>query len=1064
MHPQSTLTCSHYEKIFEEELSRLNAEQRRAVEKIDGPVMVIAGPGTGKTQIIAARIGKILKSDVLVGPHNILCLTYTDAGTVAMRNRLAQFIGPTAYRVNIYTFHAFCNNIIQHNLDYFGKREMEPISELETRQLIRNILDDLHANHILKKLKGEIYSDVPRINNLFKMMKEENWSPEFISKKIDEYLNDLPKRDEYIYKRDNKKAGIRKGDIKQHDIDKEKEKMEKTRAAALLFPKYQELMKEKGLYDFSDMILWVLDAFRNDENFLRNYQEWYQYFLVDEYQDTNGAQNEILQRLIDYWDKPNVFVVGDDDQCIYEFQGARLKNMTQLFEKYEKDIEVIVLKENYRSTQKILDTAKAVIDNNKQRLINQETLLKKIPALSKTLIASNPVIKNSVVIPKLIQYYNIQHEEASIVEEISKLHAANINLSEIAIIYFKHAQADNIVELLEKKGIPYNVKKKINILELNIVNQLLNILSYLKEEHSKPHSGEYLLFEIMHYRFFNISPRDIAKISVHCKKNHLRWRDFLARYEELKQLNLENYGSIIFFEENLTRWLIEVSNLTLPALFEKVLNWSGLLKYILNSPEKVYLLQVITTLFDFIKTECAKHPLLSINQFLEMLQQMREEEISLSINKTIFQENGVNLITAHSAKGLEFRYVYLIGCTTDNWENSRGGTNQFSLPDTLTGIQKDDENKLESARRLFYVAMTRAKEFLQISFAEKTNEEKPLQHSQYVEEIIAKTNLTIEKKYLPEEKITEYTAIALTENEKPKIELPEKEYIKNILENFSMNITHLNKYLQCPLTFYYENILHVPAAKNEYTAFGTVIHNTLKYLFDEMKNNNNVFPPLNAFMEEFKRQMKRQRDAFTETQFSNRLMYGEKILPDYYKKYVDTWNKIVVTEFNIENLEVDGVPVNGNIDKIEFDGNNANIVDYKTGKPENGLKKLEPPTEKEPNGGDYWRQIVFYKILLDNFKRKDWKMVSGEIDFVEKYEKKNDFIKEKFIVSDEDVAIVKKQIKEVYTKIMNHEFTQGCGEDDCKWCNFVKSNTSVQHSIPKHTLSHEPFQPETTIS
>jgi DNA helicase-2/ATP-dependent DNA helicase PcrA len=333
-----------------------------------------------------------------------------------------------------------------------------------------------------------------------------------------------------------------------------------------------------------------------------------------------------------------------------------------------------------------------------------------------------------------------------------------------------------------------------------------------------------------------------------------------------------------------------------------------------------------------------------------------------------------------------------------------------------------------------------------------------------VEEIIARTNLIIEKKYLPEEKITEYTAIALTENEKPKIELPEKEYIKNILENFSMNITHLNKYLQCPLTFYYENILHVPAAKNEYTAFGTVIHNTLKYLFDEMKNNNDVFPPLNALMEEFKRQMKRQRDAFTETQFSNRLMYGEKILPDYYKKYVDTWNKIVVTEFNIENLEVDGVPVNGNIDKIEFDGNNANIVDYKTGKPENGLKKLEPPTEKEPNGGDYWRQIVFYKILLDNFKRKDWKMVSGEIDFVEKYEKKNDFIKEKFIVSDEDVAIVKKQIKEVYTKIMNHEFTQGCGEDDCKWCNFVKSNTSVQHSIPKHTLSHEPFQSETTIS
>src|SRR3990172_8753585 len=170
-----------YEKKFSEELERLNAEQRRAVECIDGPVMVIAGPGTGKTQIIAGRIGYILKSDLQVAPHNILCLTYTDAGTVAMRNRLLQFIGPTAYRVNIYTFHAFCNNIIQYNMDYFGKREMEPISELENVQLLREMLDALPANHLLKRLKGDIYYDMPRLNDLFRMMKEEDWPPQFIS-------------------------------------------------------------------------------------------------------------------------------------------------------------------------------------------------------------------------------------------------------------------------------------------------------------------------------------------------------------------------------------------------------------------------------------------------------------------------------------------------------------------------------------------------------------------------------------------------------------------------------------------------------------------------------------------------------------------------------------------------------------------------------------------------------------------------------------------------------------------------------------------------------------------
>lgn len=1035
---------SHYDKKFSGELARLNAEQRRAVEHIEGPVMVIAGPGTGKTQIIAARIGYILKSDMQIAPHNILCLTYTDAGTVAMRNRLLQFIGPTAYRVNIYTFHAFCNDIIQRNLDYFGKREMEPISELETVQLLRDLLDSLPPTHLLKRLKGDIYYDIPRIKDLFRMMKEEDWNPDFISGQIDAYLGDLPNRDEFIYKKANSKTGVKAGDVKQKDIEAQKEKMELLRSAAMLFPKFNEMMKERSRYDYSDMILWVLNAFRKDKNFLSTYQEWYQYFLVDEYQDTSGAQNELLHLLIDYWEKPNVFVVGDDDQCIYEFQGARVKNMTQFFERYEKEIEIVVLKENYRSTQRILDVSKAVIDNNVQRLVNQESILKKIPTLSKTLISSSATLSDSSILPSLIEYYNIHHEEASIVDEISKLQTTNSKLSDVAIIYYKHAQAENIIQLLEKKGIPYNVKKKIDILSLPVIQQLFNILSYLKEEHEKPHSGQHLLFEIMHYRFFGIHPRDIAKISAHCGYGSKSlWREFLADYEGLKKLNLENYGSVIFFEENLTRWITEVSNSTLQLLFEKVLNWSGLLKHILDSPEKIWLLQVVTTLFDFIKTENVKHPLLNIHQFLETIQQMREAKIALSINKTVYEENGVNLITAHSAKGLEFRYVFLIGGTTDNWEKSRGMTNRFSLPDTLTFTQKDDENKLESARRLFYVGMTRAKEYLTISFPGSNNSGKATEHSIYIEEIKEKTNFAIDKKHLSAEKISEYTAIALAESKPVNSELLTKEHIHHLLEKFSLSVTHLNKYLTCPLTFYYESILRVPFAKNEYTAFGTVIHNVLKWLFDTMKNNKGTFPSLNEFIGEFKKQMKRQRDAFTEKEFTNRLAYGQQILPDYYNKYISTWNKNIKTEFTINNIEIDGVPVNGSLDKIEFSDSDVTVIDYKTGKPENGLKKINPPNENEPNGGDYWRQIVFYKILLDNFKKENWKMSSGEIDFVEKYSAKKDFVKTKIPVSKEDIAVVKKQIKEVYTKIMNHEFTQGCGDTDCKWCNFVKNNQTI---------------------
>src|SRR5471030_1358211 len=185
------------EKKFAEEYQKLNPRQRIAVDTIEGPVMVIAGPGTGKTQILAARIGKILL-DTDAQPNEILCLTYTDAGAVAMRKRLFEFIGPDAYRVNIYTFHAFCNEVIQENLEYFGKLNLEPLSDLESAILFRELVDDFPNDHLLKRFTGEVYYDVPRLKNLFSTMKKENWSEEIMNAAVEEYLKDLHLRDGFF--------------------------------------------------------------------------------------------------------------------------------------------------------------------------------------------------------------------------------------------------------------------------------------------------------------------------------------------------------------------------------------------------------------------------------------------------------------------------------------------------------------------------------------------------------------------------------------------------------------------------------------------------------------------------------------------------------------------------------------------------------------------------------------------------------------------------------------------------------------------------------------------------
>src|SRR5664279_276059 len=182
---------------FDTLYQNLNPEQKKAVDRIEGPVLVIAGPGTGKTQILGARIGKILL-DTDTDPSNILCLTYTDAGAIAMRRRLLSFIGPDAYKVNIYTFHAFCNEIIQENLNFFEKNNLDPISELGQIQLLRELIDSFPQNHLLKRYRGDAYFEIRNLRSLFSTMKQEGWTPAYIEERIDSYLKDIPAREEYI--------------------------------------------------------------------------------------------------------------------------------------------------------------------------------------------------------------------------------------------------------------------------------------------------------------------------------------------------------------------------------------------------------------------------------------------------------------------------------------------------------------------------------------------------------------------------------------------------------------------------------------------------------------------------------------------------------------------------------------------------------------------------------------------------------------------------------------------------------------------------------------------------
>src|SRR6201994_1886140 len=397
---------------FEEEYQKLNEQQRLAVDTTEGPVMVIAGPGTGKTQILAARIGKILL-DTDTAPGNILCLTYTDAGAIAMRRRLLAFIGPDAYKVHIHTFHSFCNDIIQENLPLFEKTALDPISDLEKIQLFKVLIDSFPKNHPLKRYRGDVYYEMRNLQNLFSTMKREGWTPGFINEKIDQFLADLPLRDEFVAKRATKE--FKKGDVRTDKIAEEAERMEKLRAAVNEFDPFQALMRRNNRYDFDDMINWVIRAFEENKGLLSSYQERYQYILVDEYQDTSGTQNRLVNLLINFWDRPNVFVVGDGDQSIYRFQGANVKNMLDFAHQYENDLLTVVLTHNYRSTQPILDISRTLIEKNQERLVRE------IPGLSKNLQSSLPQTSQLRYPPRLVEYLQPREEMTDITLQIDKL-------------------------------------------------------------------------------------------------------------------------------------------------------------------------------------------------------------------------------------------------------------------------------------------------------------------------------------------------------------------------------------------------------------------------------------------------------------------------------------------------------------------------------------------------------------------------------------------------------------------------------------------------------------------
>ncbi|HTQ29125.1 MAG TPA: ATP-dependent DNA helicase [Puia sp.] len=1044
------------QEIFQKTYQGLNEKQKQAVDTIEGPVMVIAGPGTGKTQILGARIGKILL-ETDTRPENILCLTYTDAGVVAMRKRLLNFIGPDAYKVNISTFHAFCNDIIQENLSLFEKKELDPVSDLERLEILKKLIDTFPNNHLLKRYRGDAHYEAGNLKSLFSTMKREGWTPSLISRKIDEYLQlirDSEPGSPYFkdFKYQRKQGDKKPGDLKPA-FEELQEKMEKLRAAANEFPRFQDMMRKRNRYDFDDMINWVIEVFENNETLLRRYQEQFLYILVDEFQDTSGTQNKLVRLLIDYWDKPNIFVVGDDDQSIYRFQGANIENMQQFADDYSRDLFKVVLTGNYRSTQPILDVSKSLIDRNSERLVN------KMEGLSKELVASHEKRKGPAAYPRILEYDSPAQEMISITLQVEKLLQEGVLPGRIGVIYRENKYGEELIKYFKLKNIPVYSKRSLNILEVPLVRKMILLFQYLNSEHDIPYSGDEMLFEILHFDWFGIPAIEIARLASESAdsrftENKISLRGLLFRksHEPAKDLFARGIHpglkkASVFMEALIS----DVTNLTLQNLTEEIIRKGGVLNHIMKSPERIWLLEVLTAFFDFIKEETQRNPLLTLPELVKTLDMMEEESIRLPLVQVSGTDKAVNLMTVHGSKGLEFEYVFFAGCNAMFWEKKTNpGRNGYRYPDTLF-VTQPKQLLIEEMRRLFYVALTRAEKQLNISYSRFQQGGKDAEASMFIAEIQDAWQLPVERISVSAEEQAEFQALQLSADLAPEMERSEAEFIDRILEKFVMNVTALNNYLKCPLEFYFKNLVRIPSPKNEATEFGSAVHYALEQLFRKMQASQEQFPARETFLADFDWYMHRHRESFTKEQFERRLEYGHNVLPPYYDKYVHSWNRIVAIERNIRNVVLNRIPLKGKLDKLEFDGNAVNVVDYKTGDPDKAREKLKGPDDKKPLGGDYWRQAVFYKILVDHYDQRKWQVLSTEFDFIEPDGKKN-YRKQKLMISPTDIATVTQQITDTWHKIQRRDFYTGCGKEDCHWCNFVKTN---QLAIALHEIQEE---------
>ncbi|MEK9167424.1 MAG: ATP-dependent DNA helicase [Patescibacteria group bacterium] len=966
---------------FNREFAKLNAEQKIAVETIEGPVMVLAGPGTGKTQIVAMRIAQIL-SKTHASARNILALTFTEAGVTALRKRLIDIIGSDAYQVTVSTFHGFANEIIGIFPYAFElPATTNNLDELETHQIVDKIVRTLPGLNLLRPARVPNHH-VGTIISAIKTLKQEAVTPE--------QLLHLSKSN--LLK--NTTKAVAETAARQEEVLCE---------LVSVYQAYQAHLLKNQLYDYEDMILFVNRSLSSFPEIKQYLQERYQYILVDEYQDTNNAQNALVESLADFFDKPNLFVVGDDKQAIYRFQGASVANMLHFAKKYP-DIKVISLKTNYRNPKPVIDSAAKLISYNQQQLSTYLEINSDLKAASKI-----------TAVPRLVTFATRQSQYSGIIEHCQRRLHEGQDANQIAVLFRSNREVQEFRNIAQTLGLATAGAQSADLLEEPIIRALLNILQAINDP-----TNSYLVLAALPCLEQQVTAIEISA-ALKVKKSSRPLLDELTSQKRLPDVSRA--------ARTLRELIISQKSSNLLELLLKVV--AKCCQTVAGTDNRVLdRLEIIHSFLDKSKQLIARQPGLSVKGLVEYFQLLQDYRISIPVRRAVPELNEVNVTTVHGAKGLEFDTVIMVNVGADSW-HVRSSRSIIKLPSKIADVKNWKEDQLEDERRLFYVGMTRAKKELILTQSKTRDDGIDSLPSQFVVEI--DQLLKKDEVQSTPEKASRLLSSLLLPVASTLLTKSQNDFVKEKIASSPFSYTHFRSYFACPRRYLLRNILKLPEPPSIVLQYGAAVHKAFELYFKQY-GQTKVKPGKERLISGFGEAIKRE---LTGLELEQTLKKGSDLLSSYYDKKSEGWLMPVGVEYSFytHHVELENIWLTGKFDRIDpIDpiARTVRVVDYKTGSKPKTRGQIEGTTKDSE--GEIKQQLVFYALLAKHDRLFSFNIKEFVISSVDDTRK---FTDEVFTVAEDEILALEKEILATYQEILARKDFPHLGESyehGCELC------------------------------